>query len=502
MSYGDDYEGRGGPRPNSPDHPTLRTRKPTGRVPFPFLLLEGEPKGGKSYALAQLSNSPRVGRTFVLELGEGGMDEYASLGPFEMIVHNGTFSDIHGQVLAALAEPMVDGRPNVLGIDSGTALWGVLKDWTDRRARNSAKNRAVLQKDPDAEIDPTMNLWNDAKERWRRIVDALMAWDGIAVIVARAGEKAKVQDGQPVAGQTEYTVEAEKTLVYDVTAQVRFNRGQVPRLVAVKSLFVDVPSGGLDLPRDNALDHLIFEVMGGGQEFAPRNVVVPQVGVPAAAAKARVIAAVQRANPRLGEAEAKAEAARLWKSAGLDGLREVTEVQLRGAMPVSEGQETAQDAPGASAPSEDPPSPTKPTKEEETPETPAVDPDEVVSRIQKMGKREVVTELGKLGLSTSGNLDVLRTRLMEGLGVLEAPFGSSRDSGAESTTAPDEPGPDAPLPADLDAAPLDPWANVPADAWRGECFCGFPVWHVRGDASTLRHLDPVLDQDHQAEVPF
>src|SRR5437763_303850 len=39
----------------------LSTRKPTGRVPWPCVLLEGEEKAGKSWALAQLSTSDKIG---------------------------------------------------------------------------------------------------------------------------------------------------------------------------------------------------------------------------------------------------------------------------------------------------------------------------------------------------------------------------------------------------------------------------------------------------------
>ena len=42
---------------------TLRTRKPTGAVPWPCVLLEGEEKAGKTWALAELSGSERVGQT-------------------------------------------------------------------------------------------------------------------------------------------------------------------------------------------------------------------------------------------------------------------------------------------------------------------------------------------------------------------------------------------------------------------------------------------------------
>lgn len=501
MSYGEDdhgytYADTRGPAPRRSGTPELRTRKPTGRIAYPFVLVEGEPKGGKSYAIAALSASPRVGRTFVFELGEVGLDEYAPLGPFEMVVHNGTFSDILGQVRAAMAVPQAEGKPNVIAIDSGTSLWTLLKDWTDSRARNSQKGRKTLQADPDAEIDPTMNLWNDAKERWRQVVDGLMAWDGIAVIVGRAGEVAKVENGQPVANQTEYRVEAEKTLVFDVTAQVRFQRGQAPRLVAVKSLFVDLPQGGIDLPREATLDHLVFEVLGGGKEFGSRNVVAPQVGLSVGTAKTRLLDAVKRETPSLQEDEAKAEAVRIWGASGLDGHQEITLAELAAILPgrkTPEAQETAPDGPRTA----------DQAPEAQTASVTLPDPDAVIARILKMEKKDLVPELTRLGLGTSGKVADLRTRLVEGMGLsLEAPFGDPTPK-TEDPPA-EEPREESPPPAPTTPetpAPAPP-ADIPEDAWRGECLCGNAIWHQKGDASTVTHVDPTLNADHSADPVF
>lgn len=58
---------------------TLKTRKPTGAVPWPLVLLEGEEKAGKSWALAELSASDKVGDTYWFDLGEGAADEYGAI---------------------------------------------------------------------------------------------------------------------------------------------------------------------------------------------------------------------------------------------------------------------------------------------------------------------------------------------------------------------------------------------------------------------------------------
>lgn len=266
----------------------LRVRKPTGKTAWPLILVEGEEKAGKSFAAYSLSASEQVGRTFVVDLGEGTADEYGSLGPFEVVEHNGTFTTILDQMRAAAAVPAVDDRPNVIVLDDATALWDLLKDWAMRRARDSRAGRRTLAADPDAEIAPTMNLWNDAKDRWQRIVDLLRFFPGVAVVCARGREVAKVVDGQPVIGETVWRVDAEKNLAFDCSAWVRMTRPHQATLIAVRSLTVDVPASGIVLPANAPLEHLVFDLLAG-EGFERSRRIVGRVGVDRAAAKSRLL---------------------------------------------------------------------------------------------------------------------------------------------------------------------------------------------------------------------
>jgi len=268
----------------------LRTRKPTGQVAWPLLLVEGEEKAGKSVAAYRLSSSARVGRTFVFDLGEGTADEYAELGPYEVVDHNGTYADLLEQLRAATEIPSDPERPNVIVLDDGSALWDLLKDWTSHRARNSRAGRKRLAEDPDAEVDASMNLWNDAKDRWNRVVNLLRAWPGIAIVIARGKEVSKVAGGAPVAGETEWRVEAEKNLAFAVSAWVRMTRPHTATLVGARSLRVEIPRNGLRLPDENPLEELVFAVLGAGAEgFGTSNRVVPSIGVDRATAKTHLL---------------------------------------------------------------------------------------------------------------------------------------------------------------------------------------------------------------------
>src|SRR6185437_6889905 len=154
---------------------TLKTRKPTGAVPWPLILVEGPEKTGKSYIGALLSASEHVGRTVVIDLSEGAWDEYGLVpgARFDIAEHDGTFASIYQAVLDAKAEAEADAKagkaPFVLIVDPMTDMWELLKDWAASRAKTSRANRAKLERDPNAEITIPMNLWNDANSRHRRL---------------------------------------------------------------------------------------------------------------------------------------------------------------------------------------------------------------------------------------------------------------------------------------------------------------------------------------------
>jgi len=402
----------------------LQTRKPTGNPAWPLVLVEGEEKAGKSYALAQLSASPLVGRTFVWDLGDGTMDEYGTLGRYEIVETTGTFTDLRDSIREAVAIPPEGGKPNVYGIDSGTDLWELLKRWTDGRARESKNGRAKLREDPDAEIDPSMNLWNDAKDRWAEIVNLLLRAPGIGVITAQGGEVVLVENGAPTTKKT-WSVQAEKTIPRVATAWVRVRRD--PRsatLVGVRRLGLDLPAGGLALPLEDTIHNLVFEVIGAGAQFATPTVTRTQVGMSASTAKARIVGAV-KANLQLPDDEAVAEAAVLWLDAGLGHLKGSDEAPVQTVADLITGitdrqlppeaprtaEERAEDHARAIGESEG----SVPVGDEsgaDAGEPPKGDLSEIV---KGMSKPEVKAALERRGLPVDGDVSTLRARLLAAL---------------------------------------------------------------------------------------
>lgn len=249
----------------------LKTRKPTGAVPWPLILLEGAEKVGKGWACAVLSASDKVGRTVILDVNEGAWDEYSLIpgARFEIAEHDGTWASVYDVVTSAKEEAAADAAagkpPFVLVIDGETAIWEGLKDWGGLRARTSRANRAKLEKDPNAEVSIPMNIWNDVNARHRRLMNVLMTFPGIVVITARGGQVAAIgPNGQPVEGQKTYRVEGNKSIGYDVTVWVRLSREEKPVVIGARSVHTGVRPG-IDppktLPDDWTLEWLVFDAL-------------------------------------------------------------------------------------------------------------------------------------------------------------------------------------------------------------------------------------------------
>jgi len=246
-----------------------RTRKPTGRVPWPLVLVEGAEKSGKSWACAQLSASPKVGTTYWIDLGEGAADEYGAIpgARYEIIVHDGSWANIVGEideVRQVAAEEAAAGRPPVvLVIDSMTAEWDLLKDVADAKARTrlKTKGRAVPQGE---EVKISMDLWNDVGARHRRLMTTLMTFPGIVVMTARGRDVAALDDsGKPIEGRKDYKVEGHKNLAFDASAWVRLSRDHAPLVVGCRSVHAGIRPG-VDRPRPApsfTLEWLIFDVL-------------------------------------------------------------------------------------------------------------------------------------------------------------------------------------------------------------------------------------------------
>jgi len=246
---------------------SLATRTPTGEAGWPNLLVEGFEGAGKTHNCLRLSADPRIGDAYVIEVGERRADEYAALGDFVIVEHDSHLRTIVPAIQEVIAQPPKGGKPNLLVIDSGTHLWDLVKRLAEKMAQGTKSAQKRLEDDPDAEIEIGPQTWNKATDRWWwSWVNDLRAWPGICLITARADEVVKMANGRPVAGQTDYRVDIQKGTPFALDGTVRVRLGKPPLVTTAKSLRFQVPSEGLELPNDEPLAHLVFDLYGAGTE--------------------------------------------------------------------------------------------------------------------------------------------------------------------------------------------------------------------------------------------
>jgi hypothetical protein len=249
---------------------TLKTRKPTGAVPWPLILIEGEEKAGKTWACAEFTASDKVGRCFWIDLGEGAADEYGAIpgADYEVVEHDGSFADLLANVAeihALGAKALAAGeKPVVLIIDTMTTEWDMLKDWATDRAKSSRSNRKKLENDPNAEIKVSGNYWNDANARHRTLMRLLKTFPGIVLMTSHGKAVAVIgDDGQPVEGKKEHKVEAQKSLGADASCWLRLYRTQPGEIVGGRSVHLKFRPGDeiRTLAKDWILEGIIFGVL-------------------------------------------------------------------------------------------------------------------------------------------------------------------------------------------------------------------------------------------------
>lgn len=218
----------------------LQTRKPTGATPWPMILLAGVEKAGKSWACAEASASPLVGRTIWIGIGEDDPDEYANIpgADFEIAAHDGTYRSILTTLEAAVAEPGIGGKPNMIVVDSMTRLWDLLKnDMEEILLGRLRRNRKPIPDD----LKLTMDLWNLAGQRWDHIMDTLRSHKGPVLLTSRLNYVTLMDDkGQPTK-QKDWKIDSQKSLPFDVTGIVQLRARGDAWITGLKSVRFTVP---------------------------------------------------------------------------------------------------------------------------------------------------------------------------------------------------------------------------------------------------------------------
>ncbi|MCR2051473.1 ATP-binding protein [Actinomyces bowdenii] len=238
----------------------LRTRKPTGQVSWPFILLAGAEKSGKSYAAATFSASDMIGRTFWIEVGESDADMYAVLpgARYEIVEHDGTMQSILQAVKDASAEPPTNGKPNCIVLDSITNVWDMLV---------SEQEAVTLRR---GKTSMTVDQWNVAKRQWRKLVSALNAHVGPVLATARLEQVTVMSNGKPTPDKT-WKIRAEKSLPFEVTGTVEMRAPGEAYITGLRSLKVKAAQGQLVPIPNFTVERLMhgLGIDGGGRRITP-----------------------------------------------------------------------------------------------------------------------------------------------------------------------------------------------------------------------------------------
>lgn len=217
----------------------LNTRKPTGKPPWPITLIAGIEKAGKSFAAAQASASPLIGRTLWFTQGEDDPDEYGAIegADFDIVQHDGTFRGLLDSLRAAIKEPQDPAHPTLLVLDSGSRLWALLSDEAQQKANHRwAKRRANAGKDmPEDGAVIGTDLWNNATARWNAVLNVLREHQGPSIITARLEWVSVIVKGEPTGDKT-WKVQAQKGLPFDVGVVMQLHARGEAYLTGVRSL--------------------------------------------------------------------------------------------------------------------------------------------------------------------------------------------------------------------------------------------------------------------------
>lgn len=242
----------------------LKTRQPTGKPPWPHLLIAGAEKAGKTYACAEASASELIGPTYWIGIGEPDPDMYGTIpgARFEIVEHDGSFRGI-GQAIHAVNQQQSE-KPSLLIIDSMTRLWDLLKEESQSLATARARKKGRGNAD-EAPID--MDLWNRAKERHSAVVAALRAHEGPVLMTARLDVVTVMDDSGKPTKEKETKVQSEKNLPFEVDAIVEMPERGKARIRGLRSMVWQI-EGKVDMP-GFTVDGLWKRLGLGEQETAP-----------------------------------------------------------------------------------------------------------------------------------------------------------------------------------------------------------------------------------------
>ncbi|MFE7072544.1 hypothetical protein ACFU96_20935 [Streptomyces sp. NPDC057620] len=208
-----------------------KSRKPTCCPNPPIVLLTGPDLTGKGHEAATGSASELVGMTYWIQVGgtSGTADYYGQVegARYEIVPHDGSFTDIVDAIRYALAQPARNGKRNMIVVDDVSSVWELLSDEVACAGRSRAERRAhasgrrALRLD-DPYVDEERDLWVAAKDRWGEMLWTLRQHNGPTLLIARQEIVTAYENDKPTVHTTR-RIRAEKNLTKAVDAVVEFH---------------------------------------------------------------------------------------------------------------------------------------------------------------------------------------------------------------------------------------------------------------------------------------
>lgn len=222
----------------------LKTRKPRGGTVWPLILLAGGDFSGKTTAVGIAAESGRFGRTWVLPFGEDA-DQIFDYDPDAMVVeHDGSLYEFVAaveQVAEAINDqPLIDGKPQLVMVDSASILWDLISQIAEAKARKTDEAVADLMRNPYAQVNVGPLLWSDAGKTWARIIRMLKNMQAVVVMTARGkdgvviDERGHVDAGAARAGRKVFRPAVQAETPYATHAYVKLDRDDPPQILGAR----------------------------------------------------------------------------------------------------------------------------------------------------------------------------------------------------------------------------------------------------------------------------
>lgn len=277
----------------------LTTRKAVSGADWPYVLLAGGEFSGKTRAVCELAASGRFGRCWRLAIGENP-DEYNEVADWDIVNHDGTMYEITAAIEQIDAEvrrqPLIDGKPQLVFVDSGSQLWELCSAIAERRACKTDEALEAFRRNPNADVQIGSLIWNAVTKMWRHIENLLRKMPAVVVMTARAKDNVAIVNGRPDSNLPKvFRPAIQNEGPYATTLYVRLDREMAPRVLGARMTYGGVIPGtdepiifdgkahGNRKPMPPfSLEHLIFGVM----RFDPANartsgLVLPNAADPA-----------------------------------------------------------------------------------------------------------------------------------------------------------------------------------------------------------------------------